>query len=85
VDPDGVAGVLGGVSNVTESGLDHPEVAPLLSVAIALTRYVPALLHWWDEPEHVPELSRPVIMVVPSPQLKVYLTRSPSGSVVDVE
>jgi hypothetical protein len=42
--PEGTFGELGGVFITTDIGLDHPEFAPLLSVAMALTRYVPPLL-----------------------------------------
>ena len=35
--PIGTYGVFGGVFMATVIGLDHPEVAPWLSVAIALT------------------------------------------------
>jgi hypothetical protein len=31
--------------------LDHPEVMPMLSVAIALALYVPATVQLWDELE----------------------------------
>jgi hypothetical protein len=36
--PEGMFGELGGVFTATVIGLDHPEFAPLLSVAMALTR-----------------------------------------------
>ncbi len=42
---DGELGALFGTVMVTDNVFDHPEVAPILSVAIALTRYVPAALH----------------------------------------
>ena len=45
--PEGIDGELGtlfGTVMVTDNVFDHPEVAPMLSVAIALTRYVPAAL-----------------------------------------
>jgi len=70
---------------VADNVFDHPEVAPMLSVAIALTRYVPAALQVWDAFDEVPELTRLVTEVVPSPQSKVYLTWFPSGSVAEVE
>ena len=46
VDPDGVEGVFGGLfaAIVTFKMFDHPELAPRLSVALALTLYVPTLL-----------------------------------------
>ena len=58
----------------TVSVFDHPEVTLLLSVAFALTRYVLAVLQLWEAFALVPELTKSVVDVVPSPQSKVYLT-----------
>ena len=57
----------------------------MLSLALALTRYVPGVLHLWEALAGVPESTSAVVVVVPSPQLKVYLTWSPLGSVAEVE
>jgi len=70
---------------MTLNALDHPDVAPLLSVAVALTWNVPAVLHLCDALDLVPELTKLVVEVVPSPQSNVYLTWFPSGSVANVE
>ena len=57
----------------------------MLSVALALTRYEPAAAHLWEALAAVPESTSAVVVVVPSPQLKVYLTWSPLGSMAEVE
>ena len=69
---------------VTDNGLDQLESVPLSSVALARTLKVfvdpEATVQVWDALAAVPELTRDVIDVVPSPQSNVYLTWSPSGS-----
>jgi hypothetical protein len=42
---------------VTFNDLDHIEDAPLLSIALALTWYVPSLLHACDALSTEPELT----------------------------
>ena len=68
---------------VTVRASDHSDEAPLLSVALAVTWYVPARLQVCEAAPW-PELNSPVSEVMPSPQLKVNLTGSPSGSTADV-
>ena len=74
---------------VTDTELDQLESAPCSSVALARTLNVfvapEATVQVWDALAAVPELTRDVIDVVPSPQSKVYFTWSPSGSVALVE
>ena len=74
---------------VTDTELDQLEAAPLSSVALARTLNVfvdpEATVQVWDALAAVPELTRDVIDVVPSPQSNVYFTWSPSGSVALVE
>ena len=63
---------------------DQPDEAPLLSIALAVTKYVRGRLQVWDSLTTVPEPEKPVSEVLPSPQLKIYFTVSPSASVDDV-
>jgi hypothetical protein len=74
---------------VTDNVFDQPDSAPLSSSALARTPNVfvdpEATVHLWDALADVPELTRDVVDVVPSPQSNVYLTWSPSGSVALVE
>jgi hypothetical protein len=74
---------------VTNNGLDQLEAAPFASVALASTLKVfvdpEATVQIWDALDVVPELTRDVVDVVPSPQSNVYLTWSPSGSFALVE
>ena len=74
---------------VTDNGLDQLESVPLSSVALARTLKVfvdpEATVQIWDALADVPELTRDVVDVVPSPQSNVYFTLSPSGSVALVE
>ena len=74
---------------VTDTELDQLESAPCSSVALARTLNVfvdpEATVQVWDALAAVPELTRDVIDVVPSPQSNVYFTWSPSGSVALVE
>ena len=74
---------------VTDNGLDQLESIPLSSVALTRTLKVfanpVATVHVWNNLTSAPELTRDVVDVVPSPQSNVYLTWSPSGSVVLVE
>ena len=74
---------------ITDNVLDQLEAVPCSSAAIARTLNVfvdpVATVQVWDALDVVPELTRDVIDVVPSPQSNVYLTWSPSGSVALVE
>jgi hypothetical protein len=74
---------------VTDNGFDQLDSVPLSSSALARTLNVfvdpEATVHLWDALADVPELTRDVTDVVPSPQSNVYNTLSPSGSVVLVE
>jgi hypothetical protein len=74
---------------VTDTVLDQLESVPLSSVALARTLNVfvdpEATVQVWDALAAVPELTRDVVDVVPSPQSNVYFTWSPSGSVALVE
>ena len=74
---------------VTDTELDQLESAPCSSVALARTLNVfvdpEATVQVWDALAAIPELTRDVIDVVPSPQSNVYFTWSPSGSVALVE
>jgi hypothetical protein len=74
---------------VTDNGLDKLEFVPLSSVALARTLKVfvdpEETVQVWDALDVVPELTKDVVDVVPSPQSNVYLTWSPSGSVALVE
>ena len=76
-------GLLGGIFNVTVNGSDHPEDLPKLSVAFALIRYVADLLQEWFALAFMPESTGPMVEVVPSPQSKVNLIWSPSGSMAE--
>ena len=73
----------------TDNILDQVESAPLSSVALARTLNVfvdpEATVQVWEALAAIPELTRDVIDVVPSPQSNVYFTWSPSGSVALVE
>ena len=74
---------------VTDTVPDQPESAPFASVALARTLNVlvdpEATVQVWDALAAIPELTRDVIDVVPSPQSNVYFTWSTSGSVALVE
>jgi hypothetical protein len=74
---------------VTDKELDQLESVPLSSSAFARTLNVfvnpDATVHLWDALADVPEPTRDVADVVPSPQSNVYNTLSPSGSVALVE
>ena len=74
---------------ITDNVLDQLESIPLSSVALARTLKVfvdpEATVQVWDALAAVPELTRDVVDVVPSPQSNVYFTWSPSGSVALVE
>ena len=74
---------------MTDTELDQLESAPCSSVALARTLNVfvdpEATVQVWDALAAIPELTRDVIDVVPSPQSNVYFTWSPSGSVALVE
>ena len=74
---------------VTDNGLDQLESVPLSSSALARTLKVfvdpEATDQIWDALADVPELTRDVVDVVPSPQSNVYFTLFPSGSVALVE
>ena len=74
---------------VTGNGIGQLESVPLSSVALARTLNVfvdpEATVQVWDALAAVPELTRDVVDVVPSPQSNVYFTWSPSGSVALVE
>ncbi len=70
---------------VTVNVVLQEEVAPLLSVARALTEYVPADVQECEALELVPEFTNTVSVVIVSPQSNVYFTWSPSGSVAEVE
>ena len=74
---------------VTDNGLDQLESVPLSSSALARTLNVfvdpEATVQIWDALADVPELTRDVTDVFPSPQSNVYLTLSPSGSLALVE
>ncbi len=48
----------------------QPDETPLLSVAIALTEYVPTVGQIWLSDTIVPDATAPVMSVVPSPQSK---------------
>ena len=97
VEPAGVDGVDGGLLilwvdepvMVTGNGFDQLEAFPLSSVALDLTLKVlvdpEATVQVCDALADAPELTRDVADVVPSPQSKAYLTRSPSGSIAFVE
>ena len=73
----------------TDNALDQLESAPLSSVALARTLNVlvdpEATVQVWDALAAIPELTRDVTDVVPSPQSNVYFTWSTSGSVALVE
>ena len=70
-------------------GFDQAEVNPCTSIVMArmlTVVLVPgARVQTWDALAVVPELTRDVVDVVPSPQSNVYFTWSPSGSVALVE
>jgi hypothetical protein len=74
---------------VTDNELDQLDSAPLSSAALARTLKVfvdpEATVQVWDALADVPELTRDVTDVVPSPQSNVYNTLFPSGSVALVE
>ena len=74
---------------ITDNVLDQLESVPISSVALARTLKVfvdpEATVQVWDALAAVPELTRDVVDVVPSPQSNVYFTWSPSGSVALVE
>jgi len=74
---------------VTDTVLDQLESVPLSSAALARTLNVfvdlEATVQVWEALAAVPELTRDVVDVVPSPQSNVYFTWSPSGSVALVE
>jgi len=80
----GTDGVLGGVFMVTVKASDQSEDAPWLSLAIALTWYVPASVQLWASVTIVPEATNPAVDVVPSPQSKVYSIVSLSVSFAEV-
>ena len=73
----------------TDTELDQLEAVPCSSAALARTLNVfvdpEATVQVWDALAAVPELTRDVIDVVPSPQSNVYFTWSTSGSVALVE
>ena len=73
VQPEGAEGVFGALLLViaTDRTSEYPDEAPLLSTAIALTRYVPLVLQLWDALAIDPELTGAVCEVVPSPQLNM--------------
>ena len=50
---------------------DQADSAPLLSVAMTRTRYVPAWLQVCGMRADIPEFTSPVCEVLPSPQSKV--------------
>jgi len=79
-------GVCGGrlACMVKSSGIDQFDDVPLLSVAIAIIRYLPAEVHLWDDLVPNPELTSGVIDFVPSPQSNVYFTLSPSASLAEM-
>ena len=85
--PAGMEAMAGGLfgAMVTVTEIEYAEAKPLLSLALALTRYEPGVLHLWEAVAGVPESTSAVVVVVPSPQLKVYLTWFPSGSAAEVE
>ena len=58
--------------------LDHPEVAPWTSLALAFTQYVPGETQEWAQEEE------PQLDVVPSPQSNWNVKGSPSGSELEV-
>jgi hypothetical protein len=74
---------------VTDNGRDQSESRPFSSVALERTLKVlvdpEGTVQVWDVLAVEPELTREVTDVLSSPQSKVYLTRSPSGSVARVE
>ena len=69
---------------VTDNGLDQLEAVPCSSAALALTLKVfvdpEDTVQIWDALADAPELTRDVVEIVPSPQLNMYFTLSPSGS-----
>ena len=88
VEPVGVEGVAGGLFAafmVTLKALDKADAFPFESTALTFTEYVPAEAHWWLALPAEPELTRAVVVVWLSPQLKIYFIWSPSGSVVVAE
>ena len=74
---------------VTDNVLDQLDSIPFSSSALARTLKVfvdpEATVHLWDAIDDVPELTRDVVDVVPSPQSNVYFTLFPSGSIALVE
>ena len=74
---------------VTDNALDQSESRPFSSVALERTLKVlvdpEGTVQACDVLAVDPELTREVSDMLPSPQSKVYLTRSPSGSVARVE
>jgi hypothetical protein len=86
---DGGLFVATGPVIVTDNALDQLDSAPLSSEALARTLKVfvdpEATVQVWDALADVPELTRDVVDVVPSPQSNVYFTLFPSGSVALVE
>ena len=72
----------------TDNVLDQVESAPLSSVALVRKLKVfvdpEVTVHLWNTLIAAPELTRDVVVVVPSPQSNVYFTWSPSGSVARV-
>jgi hypothetical protein len=74
---------------VTGNTLDQPESKPFSSVALERTLKVlvdpEGTVQVWDVITVEPEFTSEVTDVLPSPQSKVYITRSPSGSVARVE
>jgi hypothetical protein len=95
VGPAGIDGVAGGLFAgagpvmVTDNTFDQPDSNPLSSVALERTLKVlvdpEGTVQACDVIAADPELTREVSDVLPSPQSKVYFTRSPSGSVARVE
>ena len=81
-DNVGVAGALlvGATVIVTEIAVDCAEEPPLLSVALTVTLFVPALDQTWVLVAAVPDARDSVMVFVPSPQVKTYLMESELGS-----
>jgi len=71
------------ISTVREG--DHEEDAPLSSSALARISYIPALSQQWTMLISAPDSVQSVLEEDPSPQSKVYLNRSSSGSSDDAE
>ena len=62
---------------------DQADAIPNESVARTRTLLVPAKFHLWIAEAVVPDGTEAVVVVVPSPQSKVRVTASPSGSVAE--